>query len=374
MIATASRDLLPWLRLLPAETAHRLTVSALAAGWYPRAVPSDDAILATRLWDLDFPNPVGLAAGFDKNADTADAMLQWGFGFVECGTVTPRPQIGNPLPRLFRLLEDRAVINRMGFNNAGLTPFAAKLTKRQGRRGIVGSNLGKNRDSADATADYCTGVQTLGALSDYLVINVSSPNTPGLRELQRRSALRNIIDEVTAARDGLSGTRRPPLLVKVAPDLTQDEVEDIAATALDTHVDGLIISNTTVARPAELRSANAPEPGGLSGAPLFEPSTMRLRAFYRLVGGRIPLIGVGGISSGAQAYAKIRAGASLVQLYTALVYEGPGLVGRIKRDLAALLRRDGYSSIAAAVGADHPQIPPKSGSPTTARRENDHGA
>ncbi len=374
MIAAASRTLLPWLRLLPAETAHRLTIRALAAGWYPRQAPSDDPILATRLWDLDFPNPVGLAAGFDKNADTADAMLQWGFGFVECGTVTPRPQVGNPLPRLFRLLEDHAVINRMGFNNAGLTPFAAKLAKRRGLPGIVGSNLGKNRDSADATADYCTGVRSLGALSDYLVINVSSPNTPGLRDLQRRSALRHIIDEVTAARDGLPGTRRPPLLVKVAPDLTPDEVEDIAETALATHVDGLIISNTTVARPAELRSANAPEPGGLSGAPLFEPSTTRLRAFYRLLGGRVPLIGVGGISSGEQAYAKIRAGASLVQLYTALVYHGPGLVAEIKRDLAALLRRDGFASVAAAVGADHPQTAPKPGRRTAARRENDHGA
>jgi dihydroorotate dehydrogenase len=374
VITTTSRYLLPLLRLLPAETAHKLTIRALAAGWYPRGARHDDPILATRVWGLDFPNPVGLAAGFDKNADTADAMLGWGFGFVECGTVTPRPQVGNPLPRLFRLLEDRAVINRMGFNNEGLAPFAVKLTRRQGRPGIVGSNLGKNRDSVDATADYCAGVRSLAALSDYLVINVSSPNTPGLRELQRRSALRLIIDEVTAARDSLPGPRRPPLLIKVAPDLNDEEVEDIAATALDTHVDGLIISNTTVARPAELRSANAPEPGGLSGAPLFEPSTMRLRAFYRLIGGRVPLIGAGGISSGAQAYAKIRAGASLVQLYTALVYHGPGLVNEIKRDLAALLRRDGFSSLSAAVGADHPQIPSRQDDPAPARRENDHGA
>lgn len=374
MIVAASRYLLPCLRLLPAETAHRLTIRALAGGWYPRSTAADDPILATRLWDLEFPNPVGLAAGFDKNAEAADAMLHWGFGFVECGTVTPRPQVGNPLPRLFRLLEDRAVINRMGFNNAGLAPFAAKLTKRRGRPGIVGANLGKNRDTADATADYCTGVRSLGALSDYIVINVSSPNTPGLRDLQRRSALRHIIDEVTAARDGLPEERRPPLLVKVAPDLTPDEIEDIADTALATKVDGLIISNTTVARPPELRSANAPEPGGLSGAPLFEPSTTRLRAFYRLLGGRIPLIGAGGIGSGEQAYAKIRAGASLVQLYTALVYQGPGLVAEIKRDLAALLRRDGFASVAAAVGADQPPAAPKSGRRTTARRENDHGA
>lgn len=374
MITAASRHLLPWLRLLPAETAHRLTIRALAAGWYPRGETAEDPILASRLWDLDFPNPVGLAAGFDKNAETADAMLRWGFGFVECGTVTPRPQAGNPLPRLFRLPEDGAVINRMGFNNGGLTAFAAKLTRRQGRGGIVGANLGKNRDSADATADYCSGVSSLGALADYLVINVSSPNTPGLRELQRRSALRHIIDEVTAARDALTVARKPPLLVKVAPDLTPDEVEDIAETALATRVDGLIVSNTTVARPAELRSANAPEPGGLSGAPLFEPSTTRLRAFYRLLGGRIPLIGAGGISSGEQAYAKIRAGASLVQLYTALVYRGPGLVAEIKRDLAALLRRDGFASVAAAIGADHPHPAAKPGRRTAARRENDHGA
>jgi dihydroorotate dehydrogenase len=374
MIVEASRRLLPLLRLLPAETAHRLTIRALAAGWHPRSPEADDPMLATRLWDRDFPNPIGLAAGFDKNAEVPDAMLRWGFGFVECGTVTPRPQTGNPRPRLFRLAEDAAVINRMGFNNLGLNPFVAKLTRRRQGSGILGANLGKNRDSADATADYCLGVRAVGNLADYLVINVSSPNTPGLRELQRRSALRHLIDEVTAARDSLAGPQRPPILVKVAPDLTPEEIAEIAETALATKIDGLIVSNTTVARPDDLHSSNAPEPGGLSGAPLFEPSTTRLRAFYRLVGGRVPLIGAGGVGSGEQAYAKIRAGASLVQLYTALVYRGPGLVAEIKRDLAALLKRDGFSSVAAAVGADHPSRSVRRGRRTAEPKENGHGA
>jgi dihydroorotate dehydrogenase len=346
---------LPLLRRLPPERAHELTIRGLAAGAAPRQVTPDDPILAVRLWDLAFPNPVGLAAGFDKNAEVPDAMLRWGFGLVEIGTVTPRPQLGNPKPRLFRLTQDQAVINRMGFNNQGLEAVAARLARRQ-RRGVLGANLGKNRDSADAAADYCRGVAALGPYADYLVINVSSPNTPGLRDLQRRSEVGVLIGAVAAARDKLAGNH-PPVLLKIAPDLTRQEQEDIAEVALSSAIDGLIIANTTIARPAELRSPDAPEPGGLSGAPLFQPSTRLLAEMYRLTRGALPLIGVGGIASGADAYAKIRAGASLVQLYTALAYQGPALVGRIKRELADLLRRDGFGSVAEAVGSGNRLVP-----------------
>ncbi|HVJ54400.1 MAG TPA: quinone-dependent dihydroorotate dehydrogenase [Aliidongia sp.] len=347
---------LPLLRLLPPERAHRLTIRALAANWAPRAATADDAILATRVWDMSFPNPVGLAAGFDKNAEVPDAMLRWGFGFVEVGSVTPRPQAGNPKPRLFRLPRDEAVINRMGFNNDGLDAVEARLEARR-REGILGANLGKNRDSASAAADYSAGVARLAALSDYLVINVSSPNTPGLRDLQRRSDASMLVAAVIETRNGLKLDRPPPLLLKIAPDLTPQDCEDIAAVALESGIDGLIVSNTTVARPAELASADAHEPGGLSGRPLFEPSTRLLAEMYRLTGGKLPLIGVGGIGSGSDAYLKIRAGASLVQLYTALAYHGPALIDRIKRELAALLRRDGFASVAAAVGTGADRVP-----------------
>ncbi|HWK45306.1 MAG TPA: quinone-dependent dihydroorotate dehydrogenase [Stellaceae bacterium] len=350
MIALASLAL-PLLRTLPAERAHDLTLRALRLGFQPFPAPADDPILATRLWSLDFPNPVGLAAGFDKNAEVPDAMLRLGFGLTEIGTVTPRPQPGNPQPRVFRLPADGAAINRLGFNNQGLGQVSARLTARR-RVGIVGGNIGKNRDTSDATADYCRGVATLAPLVDYLVINVSSPNTPGLRDLQRRSEVRVLIAAVIAARDAVRLTRPPPLLLKIAPDLTPREIIDLAETGADSGIDGMIISNTTTARPPTLRDRNAPEPGGLSGRPLFEPSTALLAEIYRLTRGRVPLIGVGGIANGADAYAKIRAGASLVQLYTALIYHGPGLVKRIKRDLAALLRRDGFSSVAEAVGVD----------------------
>jgi len=341
---------MPLLRLFPAERAHELTLRALQLGLTPARVPRDDPALATRLWGLDFPNPIGLAAGFDKNAEVPDAMLRWGLGFTEIGTVTPRPQAGNPLPRLFRLVEDRAIINRMGFNNEGLGIVTARLTARA-RKGIVGANLGKNRDAADATADYCRGVVTLAALADYLVINISSPNTPGLRDLQRRSEVGALIHAVVEARDAVRLDRPPPILLKIAPDLTRQEIDDIAEVTLDSKIDGIIVSNTTVARPPSLRSANAPEPGGLSGKPLFEPSTAVLAEIYRRTQGRIPLIGVGGVSSGADAYAKIRAGASLVQLYTSLIYAGPDRIGGVKRELVACLKRDGLQNVGQAVGA-----------------------
>ncbi|HWD57861.1 MAG TPA: quinone-dependent dihydroorotate dehydrogenase [Stellaceae bacterium] len=347
----------PLLRALPAESAHRLTVRALAGGlgglMAGRGEP-DPASLRQTLWGRDFPNPVGIAAGFDKDAEAPDALLRLGFGFAETGTVTPRPQAGNPKPRLFRLYEDRAVINRLGFNSRGLEPTLARLRAR--RRlgpwvGIVGVNLGKNRDSEDAAADYLDGVRRVGRLADYFVINVSSPNTPGLRGLQRRDILDDLLRRLVAARDDAApGT---PLLVKIAPDLDDAERADIAALAAPSGIDGIVIANTTVARPASLRSAAARETGGLSGAPLFAPSTVLVGDIYRLTGGRLPLVGVGGIASAADAYAKIRAGASLVQLYTALMFDGPALLGRIKRGLADLLHRDGFSSVAEAVGADH---------------------
>lgn len=345
------------LRLLPPETAHRLTIRALAAGLVPAERAADDPILATRVWNLDLPNPIGLAAGFDKNAEAFAATLRLGFGFVEIGSVTPRPQPGNPRPRLFRLTEDRAVINRLGFNNDGLPPVATRLRRRPPpgapRRGIVGANLGKNRDSVDAAADYAAGAEALAPLADYLVVNVSSPNTPGLRALQGRAPLARLIEAVLAARHRTTPTRPPPLLLKIAPDLTDEDKRDIAEVALTAPVDGLIVSNTTIARPAGLRGRHAGEAGGLSGRPLFKPSTAVLADMYRLTGGRLPLVGVGGVASGADAYAKIRAGASLVQLYTALIYAGPGLVRRIARELAACLRADGFAGVADAVGADH---------------------
>ncbi|HYM01553.1 MAG TPA: quinone-dependent dihydroorotate dehydrogenase [Stellaceae bacterium] len=342
---------LPLLRRLPPETAHRVTIAALGAGLAPKWTRPDPAGLRVTLWGREFPNPVGLAAGFDKNAEVPDAMLRFGFGFVEIGTVTPRPQPGNPRPRLFRLVEDQALINRLGFNNDGLAAVAERLTRRHGRAGILGANIGKNRDALDDVDDYVRGVTMLAPLADYLVVNVSSPNTPGLRDLQRKSAVTALIERLLEARAAAMPRRPPPLLLKIAPDLTTQERADLAKAALATGIDGLVIANTTVARPATLSSPHAHEPGGLSGPPLFAPSTALLAEMYRLTLGKLPIIGVGGIASGADAYEKIRAGASLVQLYTALIYHGPGLVGRIKRELAGLLARDGFASVSEAVGS-----------------------
>jgi dihydroorotate dehydrogenase len=338
-------------RLLDPERAHLLAVWALAHGMGPRRTKPDDPILAVRLLGLRFPNPVGLAAGFDKDASAYRGALRLGFGFVETGTVTPRPQPGNPRPRLFRLPEDEAVINRYGFNSAGLEVSAARLTGRG--EGIVGANIGRNKDSDDAEADYAAGARRLAPLSDYLVVNVSSPNTPGLRALQNRTQLTALIAATRRAATEACGGESRPLLVKIAPDLTLEDKQDIAATVAETEVDGLIISNTTIARPAGLKSRDRNEAGGLSGAPLFPITAALIGEMYRLTRGKVPLIGVGGIRSGADAYAMIRAGASLVQLYTALVFQGPGLVPRIKDELAALLRADGFETPSDAVGADH---------------------
>jgi dihydroorotate dehydrogenase len=334
------------LRLWPAEPAHRATISLtrLAAPLLP-ALPPDDPSLAVQAFGLSFPNPVGLAAGFDKDAEVPDAMAKLGFGFVECGTVTPKPQTGNPRPRLFRLPQDRAVINRMGFNNHGMAEAERNLSARQGK-GVTGINIGANKDSADRIADYVHAFTRLSRLADYVTVNVSSPNTPGLRGLQNREDLTRLLSALTGARK-----TSVPLLLKIAPDLDGQALDDIAAVVQSSGIDGLIVSNTTIARPA-LRSWFAGESGGLSGAPLFVPSTEILRQIRQRLGDAVVLVGVGGISSGAEAYAKICAGATLVQLYTALVYQGPGLVARIKNDLMALLKRDGFTSITQAVGKD----------------------
>ena len=343
----------PVLRRLAPEAAHAVTVRALEAGlgrfMTDRAARQPDPpILAQRLWGLDFPNPVGLAAGFDKDGRVAEAMRGFGFGFVEIGTVTPRPQPGNPKPRLFRLEEDQAIINRMGFNSGGLDAAIDRLHRRR-HTGIVGVNLGKNRDSGDAVADYAEGIRQAAAVADYLVVNVSSPNTPGLRDLQRRASLQGLLVPLLRTRD--ESRRRVPLLVKIAPDLTPQEREDLALVAINTGIDGLIVSNTTVDRPVGLVSPYAVKSGGLSGRPLFAASTALLADMYRLTRGRLALIGVGGVASASEAYQKIRAGACLVQLYTALVFAGPSLVTDIKEGVAELLRADGFRSVAEAVGA-----------------------
>jgi len=338
------------LHRLDPERAHVLAVrAARLAAPFLRA-PAEDPILATTLFGRALPNPIGLAAGFDKHGECPDALLRLGFGFVEIGSVTPRPQPGNPRPRVFRLAEDDAVINRYGFNSDGVDDVARRLAARA-RRGVVGVNLGKNKETEDAAADYEIGARALAVHADYLVVNVSSPNTPGLRALQSRGALETLLRRVRAAMPRPA----PPLALKIAPDLEEADRDDIADVALALGLEALIVANTTVARPATLRGAHAAEAGGLSGRPLFAPSTALLREMALRLGGRVALIGVGGIASGADAYAKIRAGASAVQLYTALVYRGPGLVRAIKRDLAALLRRDGFGSVAAAVGADLPR-------------------
>jgi dihydroorotate dehydrogenase len=344
----------PLLRLLPPEAAHRATILALRTGLAPSAEGPDDPRLRITLWSRAFANPVGLAAGFDKNAQVTDAMLRLGFGFVEVGGVTPRPQPGNPKPRVFRAPGQGAMINRLGLNNEGLDAVGTRLRRRLGdpRRapGRVGVNLGPNRDSPDPARDFRTGILALAGLADFLVINISSPNTPGLRDLQTTAHLGRLIDLATQARaESGEGT---PILLKIAPDLAEGEPEAIAEAALAGGVDGLVVANTTTARPPGLPAAFAAEAGGLSGPPLMAPSTRLLARMARLTGRRLPLIGVGGIAGADDAYAKIRAGASLVALYTALVYRGPRLVTDIKAGLAARLERDGFTDIAMAVGAD----------------------
>ena len=345
------------LYLLEPERAHRAAIAALKLGIMGRAREPDDPVLACSVWGLDFKNPIGLAAGFDKDAEVFDRMLALGFGFVEAGSVTPRPQPGNPRPRLFRLMEDAAVINRFGFNSRGLDAFVARFRRRAGG-GIVGANVGKNKHTEDAASDYVKGIEALTPYADYLVCNVSSPNTPGLRGLQARGPIEQLLARVLEARQRAAPARNrpPPLLAKVGPDLTEEQVCDIAEAALAAGIDGLIVGNTTVSRPAGLRSRFRDESGGLSGQPLLVPANLCLAAMYRHTRGRIPIIGCGGVSSGADAYTKIRSGASLVQLYSALVFQGPGLLQAVKDDLAQRLKADGYASVADAIGADHRSV------------------
>jgi len=339
------------LRLIDAERAHEAALWGLRVGAGPRARANRFPRLKTTLAGLELPNPIGMAAGFDKNCEAADGLLASGFGFVECGTVTPLPQGGNLRPRVFRLSEDRAVINRLGFNNKGLDAFADRLGARKARAGVVGANVGANKDSADRAADYVRGMGRVWPCASYVTANISSPNTPGLRGLQERGALEDLLGRLREARAHLESAHgKRPLFLKVAPDLDETAVRDIAEIALAHELDALIVSNTTLQRPPHLTSDNREEAGGLSGQPLFQISTHTLRLFAQALGGGLPLIGVGGVENGLTALAKIKAGASAVQLYSALVYQGPSLVARLLDELDGLLAAEGFDSVAEAVG------------------------
>lgn len=340
----------PAIFALDSEKAHRMAISALKLLPTPRTPTAKPSRMVSTVAGIEFPNPVGVAAGFDKDAEVPDALLRLGFGFTEVGSITPKPQAGNPKPRLFRLVEDEAVINRMGFNNAGAQAALSRLKARADRSGIVGINIGANKDSDDRIADYALMAKMMAPLASYLAVNVSSPNTPGLRALQDESALTALIDGVIEARDAATKDA-PPIFLKVAPDLEPADIDAIARIALDLELGALIVSNTTISRP-HLASHHAGETGGLSGAPLKPLALQRVRDFRTATGGQIPLIGVGGIASAQDAWARIRAGASLVQLYSAMVFEGPGLGAQIAKGLARLMARDGFASIAEAVGSE----------------------
>jgi dihydroorotate dehydrogenase len=344
---------LPLLRWLDPEDAHRLALHGLKLLPVARSRP-DDHKLAVRAFGLNFPNPVGIAAGFDKNAEVPDALLRLGFGFVEVGTVTPKPQAGNPRPRLFRLERDEAVINRLGFNSDGADAALRRLAGRAHLGGIVGVNVGANKDSPDRTADYVKLIETFAPVASYFTVNVSSPNTPGLRDLQQAEALDDLLARVIDARERVrKNAGDSPVLLKIAPDLSLAELDDVVQIARSRRVDGMVVSNTTLARPSTLREQyRARESGGLSGRPLFRLSTRMVAETYVRVEGAFPLVGVGGIDSGGAALTKIRAGASLIQLYSALVYKGLGLIEDIKNDLASTLLRTGRDSLSEIVGAD----------------------
>ncbi len=343
----------PVIHQLEPEKAHEWGVRAVASGLIPACKPIVDARLNMQVAGLHLPNPVGLAAGFDKNAHTLGHIFKYGFGFVECGTVTPKPQSGNPKPRVFRVTEQEAVINRLGFNNDGMAPYVARLKARKAN-GIVGANIGKNKDSADAIADYITLMHAVYAHADYVTVNISSPNTAGLRDLQAKESLGALVRGVHQARDEqmAQGHARKPIFIKIAPDLDTGQREDIAQLALEHQLDALIVGNTTISRPQMQPVPEHLQQGGLSGKPLMALSTQVLRDMRRLTQGKVPLIGVGGISSAEDAYAKIRAGASAVQLYTAFVYQGFGLVNGINAGLLALMERDGVARLADVVGVD----------------------
>jgi dihydroorotate dehydrogenase len=344
---------LPLLRWLDPEDAHRLAIQGLRL--LPPIKPrTDDPKLAVRAFGLNFPNPIGMAAGFDKNAEVPDALLRLGFGFVEIGSVTPRPQAGNPRPRLFRLDRDEGVINRLGFNNDGAEAVLRRLASRAHHGGIIGVNVGANKDSPDRVADYVKLIETFAPVASYFTVNVSSPNTPGLRNLQQGHILEDLLAKVIDARERVrEKAGDTPVLLKVAPDLSLAELDEVVQVARSRRVDGMIVANTTVARPSTLReTARAKEQGGLSGRPLFRLSTRMVAETYVRVEGAFPLIGVGGIDSGGAALTKIRAGASLIQLYSSLTYKGLSLIDGIKNDLASTLLRTGREALSDIVGAD----------------------
>lgn len=329
------------------ETAHGLSISALRCGLPVGRKPRADNRLTVNVAGLTFPNPLGMAAGYDKNAEVPDALLGLGFGFAEVGTVTPLPQSGNPRPRIFRLTQDEAVINRLGFNNEGHEATEKRLRARAGKGGIVGVNIGANKDSTDRSGDYVLGVKRFGPLASYLTVNISSPNTPGLRNMQARETLAELLSRVMAARESLPKDKQPPIFLKIAPDLEPTDLEDIAAELLEKKLDGVIVSNTTISRDGLRSRAHAGETGGLSGKPLFARSTAVLARMRRLVGKDMAIIGVGGVDSAVTALEKICAGADLVQLYTGMIYAGPAMPGRIVEELSKLLDRDGVASISA---------------------------
>lgn len=347
----------PFLLRMDAERAHDLTLKALKARLVPGIPAVADPALEVTLWDRKFPNPAGLAAGFDKNAAVIGPMLGFGFGFVEAGTVTPKPQPGNPKPRVFRDPHSEAVINAMGFPNEGMAAFKKNFEKflsvRPRPTGIIGINIGMNKDQTEPAKDYRVLIRALGPLADYLTVNISSPNTPGLRDLQQKDTLADLLGELLEERKKSCGATPPPLLLKLAPDLDENRQGEIAAVCLNAGIDGLVLTNTTLARSGGLPPAFAARKGGLSGKPLRDRSTTVIHNFYRLTGGKLPIIGCGGISGPADAYEKIRAGASLVQLYSALVFYGPDVVRQINTGILQLLKRDGFSRVGQAVGADH---------------------
>ncbi|WP_299811497.1 quinone-dependent dihydroorotate dehydrogenase [uncultured Roseibium sp.] len=342
------------LRCLDAETAHRLTVVALKSGFMPGRNKPADPRLAAKLWDLNFPNPVGMAAGFDKNGEVPDALLKLGFGYTEVGSVTPRPQSGNPRPRVFRLPADHGVINRYGFNNEGEAAMRRRLDARASLNGIVGINIGANKDSEDRVADYVSGIFAFADMASYYTVNISSPNTPGLRDLQGRAALAELLTGVISARDECTAKvgRHVPVLLKIAPDVTDEDLQDVVEEVLAKNVDGLIVSNTTLGREGLSASGPTGEAGGLSGTPLFRKSTIVLARARKLAGPDLPLIGVGGIDSADTAWTKITAGADLLQLYTAMVFRGPGLIDEILSGLSAKMEEHGMSSLREARDAN----------------------
>lgn len=342
----------PLLFCLPPERAHRMTVDALRRGMMPCAAEFDDPRLQVNLWGRTFKNPVGMAAGFDKNAEAYSGLLKLGFGFVEVGTITPKAQAGNPAPRMFRLPEDQAVINRLGFNNEGKDAALRRLQNRDRSKGIVGINIGKNKDTAEAIDDYVLGLKTFFPYADYLTINISSPNTEGLRALQQRDALRSLVIALKTEQKHLEAQHhlQVPMLVKIAPDLSDAELEQIVDVAMECNIEGLILTNTTTARASTLRSKHKAETGGLSGQPLKQRTLEVMKKTYGLTGGRIPLIGVGGIGSADDAIQRIQAGASLVQLYTALIYGGPQLVSEIVKGLVHYMDQTGAASVLELVG------------------------